>query len=255
MRRNIELFNEAYPGSRGIPGLGHAPAMPVVQAALAGLLARERPNFGDPDLRKQMRDLRFGGLSRIDAEGQYHSPNVADAVASAYFTPMTNIVANLGGAVQQLPQAWQFGGKQRTFGGGLTLNSQASGTTFGVCRVPLFGAIVGITLVTSISLGTATLAIGDANAAAQYVAAATYTAVDTPTRIGKAAQHLTQLLQGYDAVSGKATNYAAAQNDPQSAAPESQGFGGLYEDITMVTAVAALPASGTLVILVDYVLD
>lgn len=254
MRRHIELFNEAYPGSRGIPGLGHAQAMPVVQAALAGLLAKDRPDFFDGELRRKMRELTYRAPSRIDAEGNYRSPNVADAVASAYFAPMASVVANLGGAVQQLPASWQFGGKQRTFGGVLALNSQAVGT-YGLCRLPLFGAIVGLTVVTSVSLGTSTLAIGDANAAAQYAAATTYTAVDTPTRIGKAAQHLVQLVQGYDATTGKATNYAAAQNDPQSAAPESQGFGGLYEDVLVTVAVGALPASGTLAILVDYVLD
>lgn len=251
--RNIELFQEGFRGSRGIPGLGFRPAQPVVQAALAGLLARERPDFGDPELRRQMRELKFG--SRFDADGEYHSPNVADAVASAYFAPMNNIVANLGGAVQTLPPTWNFGGKQRTFGGTLTYASQGSGTVLGLCRLPLFGSIVGFTLVTSVSTGSATLAIGDANSANVYVAAAAYTSADTPTRIGKTSAHLSQLVQGYDATTGAPTNYSSSQTDPQTAAPASQGFGGLYEDVLVTTAAASLPASGTLVIMVDYVLD
>lgn len=251
--RHIELFNETFRGSRGIPGLGFGPVRPDIDPVLAGMLAAQ--HLRDPDLARHMRELTYRAPSRVDAEGVYHSPNVADAVASAYFTPMASIAANLGGAVQSLPQAWQFGGKQRTFGGSLTLGSQASGTVLGLCRLPLFGAVVGIQLVTSVSLGTATLAIGDATSAALYVAAATYTSVDTPVRIGKTSAHLSQLVQGYDATTGKPTNYSSSQQDPQSAAPESQGFGGLYEDILVTTAVAALPASGNLVILVDYVLD
>lgn len=251
--RHIETFRETFPGSRGIPGLGFAPAQPVVQAALANLLAKER--YDDAALRREMRSLEFGGLSRVDRDGEYRSPNVADAVASAYFTPMASIVANLGGAVQALPAVWNFGGKQRTFGGSLTYASQAAGTVLGLCRLPLFGAIVGITLITSVSTGSTTLAIGDANSSNVYVAAAAYTSADTPTRIGKTSAHLSQLVQGYDATTGKATNYNSSQNDPQSPAPESQGFGGLYEDVLVTTAAATAPASGTLVILVDYVLD
>lgn len=172
-------------------------------------------------------------------------------LATAYFTPMASVVANLGGAVQSLPGTYQLGGRQRTAGGVLTLASQGSGTTFGLCRIPLFCTILGITVVNSVSLGSATLALGDANNTSLYMAAATFTGVDTPTRVGKTVQTLAQLTQGYDCTTGNPTNYSSGQ----SAAPQSSGFGALYEDITVTTAAASLPASGTLCILVDYMID
>lgn len=229
--RLLETFKESFPGSLGIPGLGRAPAVPQISADLAYMLG-ERPDYSDPDFRRAMRNLCF-------------------ATAGSYFTPMNNLANNLGGQVQNLPATWQMGGRQRTYGGVLTYAAQGSGSVIGVCRLPLFGAIVGITLVTSVSTATATLAFGDANSANVYVAAAAYTSADTPTRIGKTAAHFSQLTQGYDAATGNPTNFSSGQN----AAPPNPGGGSYYEDVLMTTAVASLPASGTLVVMVDYVID
>src|SRR5579862_9032055 len=191
--RPITTFEEIFPGSLGIPGLGKAPAMPKMDAALAAELMGLAPDMSDLVLRKQMRNLCF-------------------ATAGSYFTPMASLAANLGGAIQSLPAVWQMGARQRTFGGVLTYASQASASVIGVCRLPLMGAIVGITLITSVSTGSATLAFGDANSSNVYVAAAAYTSADTPTRIGKTSAHFSQLTQGYDAATGNVTNYSSGQS-------------------------------------------
>jgi hypothetical protein len=229
----IETFKPIYDGSLGIPGLGVAPAMPKMDAALARLLMDRAPDYDDPEVRRAMRNLCF-------------------TTAGSYFTPMNNIVANVGGAVQNLPGVFQHGGRQRTYGGSLTYAAQAAASVIGLCRLPLFGVIVGITLVTSVSTGSATLAIGDANSSNVYVAASAYTSADTPTRIGKTSAHFAQLMQGYDATTGNPTNFSSGQN---AAPPNPGGFGSLYEDVLVTTAAASLPGSGTLVILVDYVID
>lgn len=187
---------------------------------------------------------RLGGLARIDELGVYHSPNVADAVATLFSTQMTQITGNAGGGIQSLPNVNVAGGKQRQFIANLTLAAQASGSVIAMARLPLLAVLTGITLITDTSLATATIAFGDANSAAIYAAAQTLTSLNTPTRIGLAATHGAPITTGYDAQSG-------AQVTPF--APGAGGAG--YEDILMTTGVAALPGAGNFVAIFEYSID
>ncbi len=59
--------------------------------------------------------------------------------------------------------------------------------TVSLCRVPAGMRFVEGRITSSVSLGTSTIAIGNATAAGKYRAAAVFTAVDTPTLFGTAA--------------------------------------------------------------------
>lgn len=59
--------------------------------------------------------------------------------------------------------------------------------TVSLCKVPAGMRFLKGTLTSSVSLGTSTIAVGNASDAAKYKAAAVFTAVDTPTDFGKAA--------------------------------------------------------------------
>ncbi len=166
------------------------------------------------------------------------------AVATQFFDQMTSLTGNSGGATQVLPPAYLVYGRRRGFVASLVLAGQAAGTTFGVARLPLPFVMTDITLVTDTSLGTATIALGDANTANLWMAAQTLTATDTPTKVGKTAALGVPQFAGYDCQSGAQLSYAVAG-----------GGGAAYEDITMVTATAALPGSGNLRIFFEFMLD
>jgi hypothetical protein len=170
------------------------------------------------------------------------------AVATVFTDNMALITGNTGGAVQTLPPVTVFDGKVRQQYGRIVLASQASGTVFGVARIPLYGAIKSIDAITDTSLGSTTIEFGDANNATLYAAAATLTATQTLTRMGPLlAQTGAPLTSGYDCITG---------NLVTPFMPQKVGEGGaMYEDIEMTTAAAALPASGNLVIIVEYTLD
>ncbi|HWK44922.1 MAG TPA: hypothetical protein VNT30_09385 [Stellaceae bacterium] len=156
-------------------------------------------------------------------------------VATAFSTQMTQLTGNAGGAIQQLPNSNVVAGRERCFIANIALATQAIGTVFGVARIGLLGVITGITLITDTSLGSATIALGDANSSAIYMAASVLTATNTPTRVGLASTHGAPIATGYDCVSGLVSKS--------------------YEDIILTTAVAALPASGNLAIIFEYVID
>ncbi|HEV2189674.1 MAG TPA: hypothetical protein VGR70_20865 [Stellaceae bacterium] len=201
-------------------------------------IARRHPGF---DLEK----LADYEKQQLWIDGTQAEINMA--VATLFSTEMAQLTANAGGATQVLPQSVVAGGRQRTFVANLALAAQASGTTFGMARIPLYAAIVGITIITDTSLGTTTIALGDANTANLYLAAQTFTSVNTPTKVGNALTHGQPITSGYDSVTG---------NLVTPFMPQTAGQGGFnYEDITMVTAVAALPATGNLVILFEYSID
>lgn len=167
------------------------------------------------------------------------------AVATQWGTQMTALVNNAGGGIQVLPGTNLVNGRQRSFIESLTLASQASGTVIGVARLPLYATFMGITLCTTTSLSTATIEFGDTNTAALYAPATTLT-VTTPVLVGNAAA-MVPILSGYDSVTG---------NLVTPFMPQKVGEGGaLYEDVVMTVGTAALPASGTLVIQVDYMID
>lgn len=192
----------------------------------------------DFDTKAFRRRLMLGGLSRIDEFGDYHSPAICfvDTPATVWGVQMTLLTGNLGGAVQSLPQGNLVGARRREFVETLTLASQVSGTVIAVARVPLNSVFMGIEVTTDTSLGSSTIAFGDAHSgnSAIYGAAATLTATNTPTVFTKTAVHGVEIKTGYDS-SGPVTGYAA-----------SAGFGGAYEDIIMTIGAATMPSSGTL---------
>jgi hypothetical protein len=118
----------------------------------------------------------------------------------------------------QLPSATQgVGARIHRYRASITLNSQASGDTVVLANVPAGQCFAGGELVSSVSLSTATVAIGNATTAGKYRAAAVFTATDTPTPFGTA---------------------AAFAADPSTA----------QEQVILTVGTAALPSSGTLVV-------
>lgn len=136
--------------------------------------------------------------------------------------------------VNSLPSGGVVGGRLRRFRGIVTLASQAAGTVSftnpsGGIRIPPGHTFAYGVLNSSVSLGTTTLAIGISGSTGKYRAAATFTATDTPTMFG--------------------VNAAVASTSETSGTIGSAPKGtGTDEDIVLTTAVAALPASGTLVV-------
>jgi hypothetical protein len=98
----------------------------------------------------------------------------------------------------------------------ITLASQATTDTIVIGRLPSGHQFLYGVLCTTVTLGSATIAIGITGATGKYRAAATFTAVDTPTLFGVAA------------AVGAASPLAAD------------------EEVFITIATAALPASGTL---------
>lgn len=171
---------------------------------------------------------------------------MAATPATLNFVEMAKIVGNLGGAVESKPNADKVWGRERVFAATLVLNSQASGSVFGVARLPLPFVLTGITLITDTSLGSTTIKLGNAGNgnSALYLAAQTFTSTNTPTRVGLTSTHASEITSGFDSVTGLATGYAS-----------SSGFGGQYEDIIMTTATANLPASGNFAIIFEFAID
>jgi hypothetical protein len=99
----------------------------------------------------------------------------------------------------------------------VNLASQASGDTVVLADIPTGYVFDGGDLTTSVSLSTATVAIGNSGAAGKYRAAAVFTATDVPTPFGVTA-----------AMAGLA-----------SSAPER---------VILTVGTASLPAAGTLVV-------
>jgi hypothetical protein len=111
-----------------------------------------------------------------------------------------------------------YGARMKRFRATITLASQAAGDTVVLCDLPTGFVFAYGVLNASATLGaSATIAIGNATTADKYKAAAVFTAVDTPTLFGK--------------------NAAAAE-----------AVSSATERIILTVAVAALPASGTLVV-------
>lgn len=110
-----------------------------------------------------------------------------------------------------------YGGRPRRYRATIDLAAQASGDTIVLAEIPANSVFAFGVLNSSVSLGTATLAVGDASSATKYRAASTFTATDTPTLFGNAA--------------GAAEAKNAASNE-----------------VIATIGTASLPASGTLVV-------
>lgn len=132
----------------------------------------------------------------------------------------------VGTQPQNLPGAdLGYGGKEISFTAFITLAAQASGSVFRLwkARAGLFW--LGGQVITDTSLGSTTIAIGNATTAGLYRAAAVQTATGAPS--------------GYfDGAAGYLVNPPVALAAP--------------EEVLLTTAAAALPASGTLMITGRY---
>ena len=156
--------------------------------------------------------------------------------ASYFSTEMTQITGNAGGAVQSLPAVTLVGARERVFVAHITLASQTSGSFIGIARLPVGAMITGVTYITDTSLGSSTIALGDVNTAALYAAAQTLTTTQTPTRVGLAATHGQPITTGYDCTTGAVSKAN-------------------IEDVGLTIAVANFPASGNLVVIIEYAHD
>lgn len=135
---------------------------------------------------------------------------------------MTTLTSNMA-------DASVVGGRLRRFRAKLTLASQGTGTVDLGLRIPPGHVFAYGVLNTDTSLGTSTIAIGITGSTGKYKAAGTFTATSTPTLFG--------------------VNAAVAATAHTSSEVGSSPLGeGTNEDIIMTVAVAALPASGTLVV-------
>ncbi|ASQ11841.1 hypothetical protein CN085_19730 [Sinorhizobium meliloti] len=122
-----------------------------------------------------------------------------------------------------------FGARLHRFRAVVTLASQAVGTVDLGMRIPPGHVFAYGVLNSDTSLGTSTVAIGISGSTAKYKAAGTFTATNTPTLFG--------------------ANAAVASTSHTSSEVGSSPLGeGTNEDIIATVAVAALPASGTLVV-------
>lgn len=136
----------------------------------------------------------------------------------------------LGGSANQTaaptgykPRATVYNSRLKRLRATYTLNSQATTDTLVIGNLPA-GATFAYGMITAdTSLGTSTLAIGTSAATTKYRTAATFTTTETPTPFGRAAQ--------------------VGASDPALAAEEQ---------VIGTIAVAALPASGILVVDLFY---
>lgn len=141
-------------------------------------------------------------------------------MATQYGTQMGRL---RNSAPVDLPLAGDVHGRVRCFNEKVVLASQPTTDIVEVARLPKGARVLYGILSSTVSLGTATLAIGIAGTTAKYRAAATFTAIDTPTLFGPAA------------VAGEAL---------------------ASEEIVILSiATAALPAAGTLRVMMFYTLD
>lgn len=133
------------------------------------------------------------------------------------------VQAALIAAGSESAAAWS-GGRLRASSDTLAYAAQAAGSTLTMCYpIPNGALIQGIWLNTDTSTATATLAFGISGTPAKYAAAAAYTTINTWVNVANAASSLAVLT---------------AQTQ-----------------LIITTATAALPASGNLVVTIEYTLD
>ena len=77
-----------------------------------------------------------------------------------------------------------MGGKLRVFSETITLATQTTADTIEVARLPKGARVLYGVLVTTVILGTSTVAIGIAGTTGKYRTAATFTTADAPTLFG-----------------------------------------------------------------------
>lgn len=174
---------------------------------------------------------------------------MADTPATIYSDIMTKLIGNTGGGIAALPEVTLLGGRVRQqVSRFAVMAGWASGIVIAVARIPLFAGIRSIDVMTDTSLGSSTLAFGNAHdtQGAIYGAAATQTATNTLARKGPpAATFMVPITTGYDYLGNLTSN-------PRLGGVAG-GFG--YEDVLMTIGAATMPSTGILSITVEYVID
>lgn len=174
---------------------------------------------------------------------------MADTPATVFSDIMTNLINSATGGIEVRTPVNLMNGKVRHQISRITLASQTAGTVMWVARLPLYSVLLDVDVMTDTSLGSTTLAFGDAHNgnSAIYGAAATLTALNTKTRFGPpVAAFGLQINTGYD--------YNGVLVSPFM--PQTPGFGGaMFEDVIMTFAAATAPASGNLVVDFKYAID
>ena len=121
------------------------------------------------------------------------------------------------------PEVADVGGRLRVFNEKIALAGQATADTIQVAKLARGARVLYGVLVSTVSLGSSTIALGVIGTAAKYRAAATFTATDVPTLFGVAA------------------------NVGEPLANE--------ETVIITIGAAALPGSGTLRVMIVYTVD
>lgn len=85
---------------------------------------------------------------------------------------------------REMPNGSYAGGRVRRFRNTITLAAQASGDTITCQPIPAGHVFCFGVLLTTVTLGSSTIAIGVSGTPAKFRAAATFTAVETPTLFG-----------------------------------------------------------------------
>ncbi|MGB3502269.1 MAG: hypothetical protein WBA44_11635 [Mesorhizobium sp.] len=144
---------------------------------------------------------------------------------------------------EKLQNGALFDARPRLYRTSIPLEGQTSGSKIDLGIIPAGRYFVAGILLTDTSLGSATLAIGTADAVGvvgdptKYRAAATFTTTDVPTLFGKAAATgaVTQPAWGREEIGviGSGSPYTTAN---------------IEEKIVATVGSAALPSSGTLVV-------
>lgn len=165
--------------------------------------------------------------------------------ATAFSAEMLKLTGNTGGALYQAVESY-YDGKERVKIATITYAAQVAGTVIGVARINLPFVLLGISLLSDTSSGSTTLAIGNAanGNSAIYKTAAAFTATDTKTTYGLTAKTGVAILSGIDCLTGLPTTYDTGGNG-----------GGMYEDFILTLAAATAPASGTLRLFFNYMID
>lgn len=122
-----------------------------------------------------------------------------------------------------LPDPGDVGGRVRVFNERINLAAQASGDIIRVGKLPKGARFLYGVLYTDTTLATATIKIGSTSSDAKYRAAAVFTATNTPTLFGVAADAGEELTAA--------------------------------ETVIMTVGTASLPASGILRSILFYTLD
>jgi hypothetical protein len=121
------------------------------------------------------------------------------------------------------PEVADVGGRLRIFNEKVTLASQTTADTVQVANLPRGARVLFGILVSTVSLGSSTIAIGVSGTAGKYRTAGAFTTVDAPTLFGA----------------------AASVGEPLAT-----------EEMVIITIGAAtLPSSGTLRVMMIYTVD